>query len=58
MDAARAYALLQEACRMLEDAEEHAIAAYVGHSMTLVEARFAVDPDHLRLDDPRRNDRA
>lgn len=45
MDAGRVYALLKQALRLLEEAEEHAIAAYVGHGMALVEARYGVNPD-------------
>lgn len=51
MNATRVYALLQEACRMLEEAEEHAIAAYVGHGMTMVEAHLPIGPDHRRIED-------
>lgn len=47
MDADRVYALLQEACRMLEGADDHAIAAYVGQSMALVQAKYGVGRDHL-----------
>lgn len=51
MNATRVYALLQEACRMLEEAEEHAIAAYVGHGMTMVEAHLPIGPDSRRGED-------
>lgn len=47
MDASRVYALLQEACRMLEAADEYAISAFVGHGMAMVEERYGVGGDHL-----------
>lgn len=47
MDASRVYALLQEACRMLEAADEYAISAFVGHSMAMVQERYGVGQDHL-----------
>lgn len=52
MDADRVYALLQEACRMLEGAHDHAIAAYVGHAMALVQAKYGVGRDHLDALEP------
>jgi hypothetical protein len=48
MDAAHVLSLLADACRQLEDAGEHAAAAYVGHAMIIVERRF---PD-ARSDPP------
>lgn len=52
MDALRIYSLLQEACRALEDAGDHAITAYVGHSMALVHERYGVGQDHLDIPAP------
>lgn len=47
MDAQRVYALLQQACMLLEDAGNYHIAAHVGQAMALVEERYAVGGDHL-----------
>lgn len=47
MAATRIYALLQEACAALEMSEDHAIAAYVGFAMALVEEKYGVGHDHL-----------
>lgn len=47
MDAQRVYALLQQACMLLEDAGDFHIAAHVGQAMALVEGRYAVGADHL-----------
>lgn len=47
MDAGRIYGLLQEACRALEDAGDHAISAYVGASMAMIQEKYAVGQDHL-----------
>jgi hypothetical protein len=47
MVATRVYALLQEACSTLEKSEDHAIAAYVGFAMALVEEKYGVGHDHL-----------
>lgn len=47
MAATRIYALLQEACAALETSEDHAIAAYVGFAMALVEEKYGVGHDHL-----------
>lgn len=47
MNADRTYSLLQEACRALEDAGDHAIAAYVGMSMALIHEKYGVGQDHL-----------
>jgi hypothetical protein len=47
MNASRVYALLQEACRTLEDAGDDAIAAYVGLGMALIEEKYGVGHDHL-----------
>ncbi|MEG3084145.1 hypothetical protein U1707_10875 [Sphingomonas sp. PB2P12] len=45
MNASSVYALLQEACRALDAAEDHAIAAYVGCAMTLIEEKYDVVAD-------------
>lgn len=47
MNADLVYSLLQQACRALEKAGDHAIAAYVGQSMALVQAKYGVGRDHL-----------
>ncbi|MEG3163713.1 hypothetical protein U1701_03810 [Sphingomonas sp. PB2P19] len=47
MDASRTYTLLQEACCTLDNAGDHAIAAYVGLGMALIEAKYGVGHDHL-----------
>ena len=52
MDALRIYSLLQEACRALEHAGDHAIAAHVGHIMALVQEKYGVCEDHLDISDP------
>ena len=49
MVAIRIYALLQEACSALETSEDHAIAAYVGFAMALVEEKYGVGHDHLDI---------
>ena len=46
MDPLQVYALLQEACRSLEAAGDFAIAAHIGHSMALIEQKYAVGHDH------------
>ena len=46
MNAIRVHSLLQDACRALDAAEEHAIAAYVGLAMALIEEKYGVDRDH------------
>ena len=53
MDAMRVYALLQQACRLLEEGEEHAIAAYVGHAMTLIDHRYRVAEDQRNAEGDR-----
>jgi len=40
MDAERVLALLADACLTLEQAGEHAAAAYVGHAISLLEDRY------------------
>jgi hypothetical protein len=52
MDPLRIYSLLQEACRALEQAGDHGIAAHVGHSMALVQEKYGVGVDHLDVSDP------
>lgn len=52
MDMVRVYALLRDACRVLDDAEEHAIAAYVGLAMALVEEKYGVGRHHPELAHP------
>ena len=47
MNAARTYELLQEACQALEEAGDHAISAYVGVSMAMVQAKYKVGRHHL-----------
>lgn len=47
MVATRVYSLLQEACLALETSEDHAIAAYVGFAMALVQDKYGVGQDHL-----------
>ncbi len=47
MDALRIYSLLQEACRALEQAGDHTIAAHVGHGMAMIEEKYGVGKDHL-----------
>lgn len=49
MDALRIYSLLQEACRALEAAGDHGIAAHVGHSMALIQEKYGVGQDHLDI---------
>lgn len=45
MNASSVYAKLQDACRALDAAEDHAIAAYVGVAMTLIEDKYGVIAD-------------
>jgi hypothetical protein len=47
MNAMHIYSLLQEACRALEDAGEHAMAAHVGLGMALVQEKYGVGEDHF-----------
>ena len=47
MNATRVYSLLQAACRALEDAGEHAISAYVGLVMAMINEKYGVGQDHL-----------
>lgn len=49
MDAAHVYALLREACHLLDGNEEHAIAALVGQSMAMLARRYSLPED--RQDD-------
>lgn len=53
MSTAEIYAKLQDACRELEQAGDHAIAAMVSHSMAMIEAKYGIGTDHL--DDPGAN---
>lgn len=50
MDPLRIYALLQEACRSLEEAADFAIAAHIGQSMALIQSKYGVGHDHLEVD--------
>lgn len=50
MNAVQVYDLLQKACQELEDNGDYAVAAFVGHAMTLLEERHAVAPP-MRSDD-------
>lgn len=45
MNAPQIYSMLQEACRALEDAGEHAIAAYVGQGMALIDEKYGLGHD-------------
>jgi hypothetical protein len=47
MDAVKVYTQLQVACRALEEAGEHGIAAHISYAMALVHDRFGVGEDHL-----------
>ena len=47
MDAVRVYALLEEARRLLEMAEEYAISALVDHGMAMVGERYGVGGDQI-----------
>jgi hypothetical protein len=44
MDAVQVYDLLKKACLELEESGEYAVAAFVGHAMTLLEERYALVP--------------
>jgi hypothetical protein len=44
---AEIYATLQQVCRELEGAGDHAIAAMVSHSMAMIQAKYGVATDHL-----------
>ena len=50
MNARRVHDLLVEACRLLESAQDFAIAAYVGHAMTMVETRYGIFAPSLEGD--------
>jgi len=50
MDPLRVYALLQEACRSLEQAGDFAVAAHIGHAMGLIEHQYGVGHDDLDID--------
>ncbi len=51
MDAERVFRLLQEACHLLDDADEHMIAAYVSHGMTMVQTRFDLETEQLVVEE-------
>ena len=50
MDILHAYALLRDACHALDETGDHAVAAYVGHGMALLETRYGIDPDAVAYD--------
>ena len=41
------YDHLQAACKLLENGNDHAIAAMVSHCMAMVNERYGVGSDHL-----------
>lgn len=43
----RAFASLQTACRILESAGEHDIAAITSHAMALIIERHGIGDDHM-----------
>ena len=47
MDALHAYALLRDACHALDGTGDHAVAAYIGHGMSLLETKYAIDPNAI-----------
>lgn len=47
MDADTVYLLLQDACKQLDNAGEHAIAAQVSYAMHLITERYGVGADHM-----------
>lgn len=47
MNAFSVYAQLQDACRALDAAEDHAIAAYVEWAMTLMAEKYGLTPDAI-----------
>lgn len=49
MDATLIYDLLQQACRLLETANEHHVAAHVSQAMALIQARYGVGRDDLEV---------
>lgn len=49
MNPTHVYSVLQDACRALEASDDHAIAAYVGLAMALVQDKYGVGQDHLEV---------
>ena len=45
MNATEVYTLLQDACHLLDDEGDHAIAAYVGLAMALLADKYAIETD-------------
>ena len=45
MNAAAVYTLLQDACHLLDDEGDHAIAAYVGLAMALLADKYGIETD-------------
>ena len=45
MDALKVHLLLREACQLLDDDGDHAIAAYVGLGMSLLEDKYNIAAD-------------
>jgi queuine/archaeosine tRNA-ribosyltransferase len=45
MNAAEVYTLLQDACHLLDNEGDHAIAAYVGLAMALLADKYAIETD-------------
>ena len=43
-DAAQTYILLSDACALLDASNDHAIAAYVGLAMALMEEKYGIAP--------------
>jgi hypothetical protein len=46
MNAPQVYLMLETACRALEDAGDHAMAAYVGQGMAMMHEKYGVGQDH------------
>lgn len=42
-----AFEALQAACRLLEDGDQHDVAAITSHAMALLTQRFGVGVDHM-----------
>ncbi|MGU3389298.1 hypothetical protein [Sphingomonas sp. M1A8_2b] len=47
MNASSIYAQLQDACRALDAAEDHAVAAYVEWAMTLLAEKYGLADDRV-----------
>ncbi|MEG3088725.1 hypothetical protein [Sphingomonas sp. PB4P5] len=45
MNALEVYTLLNDACRLLDDEGDHAIAAYVGLAMALLADKYDIETD-------------